>query len=228
MSRCLICNAEIRVSFSWINFVKENDSDGICDSCKKRLEPISGERCTYCSRDLSLVPIEYQYGSVCRDCKMWFDLGESHLDGNFSIFHYNEFMKDLIAQIKYRGDYKLLSVFSSYIVIPDVVTCVVTIPLSSERHLERGFNQVEGIAAFANIPVTQALKRVHSEKQAKKNRVSRVKSEQVFSLCDIELSGEVVLLLDDVYTTGTTLQNAAKVLKEDGGVDKVFSMTIAR
>lgn len=216
------------MGFTWINFIKDADTEAICETCRRNLELIGGDRCIYCSRDLSLLPKAYRFGDMCRDCNAWYELGGSHLDGNFSIFHYNEFIKELIAQIKYRGDYKLLSVFAPYIIVPEGVTCAVAIPLSHERHLERGFNQVEGLAEFANIPLTNALLRIHSEKQAKKNRISRLKSEQVFSLADIDLSGEVVLLLDDVYTTGTTLQHAAKVLKREGGAQAVFSVTIAR
>lgn len=69
--------------------------------------------------------------------------------------------------------------------------------------------------------------RTHSEKQSKKSRYERIHAQQVFQVCSEEVQGKRILLLDDIYTTGSTLRQAAKVLKSAGAIE-VKSLTLAR
>jgi len=215
--------------FSWATLFFDQKMQLLCDRCQECLEQIIGERCITCSRLLSQLSADHYQDQVCLDCMKWSESGRKFLDSNHSFFVYNEFLKDMMARAKYRGDYILLKVFAQYFrksVLPGSV--VVPIPLSEERHLERGFNQAEAIGTLACIEMIHALTRVHNEKQAKKNRAERLNNAQVFQTNGIDLTGCRVTLLDDIYTTGATLNLAAQELKQTAGAVEVRSLTIAR
>lgn len=139
-------------------------------------------------------------------------------------------MKDYIARFKYRGDYELGRLFARELKkVASKTDMIIPVPLSEERLSERGFNQARALGEMAGLSVKEGLVRMHSEKQAKKNRRERIERQQVFALHPDApaFEGQTVLLIDDIYTTGTTLRQAALLLKE-AGATRVKSVTIAR
>ena len=231
--RCLVCNSQIESSFGWVEILYEKNIENLCGKCTNKIEKIKGELCHCCGRELHRLSEEHYQEGKCLDCIRWEQNDQNFLDGNRSLFQYNDFMKDLISRMKYRGDYKLLEIFASY--KKDLIECyknkefvIVPIPLSEMRHFERGFNQAEAFGKVCGFNMTNALTRTHSEKQSKKSRSARLRSEQVFRMEPIDLAGMKILLLDDIYTTGTTLQHASQILKVQGGVKGVWSLTLAR
>lgn len=149
---------------------------------------------------------------------------------NDSLFLYDDFLKETIARYKFRGDYILARVFSAFIrekLKTLEFDYLVPIPLSPERLYERGFNQSAALIHEAGFKATELLQRVHSEKQSKKSRQERIHYSQVFKPLNANIENKVILLIDDIYTTGSTLYHAAKVLK-DRGAASVRSLTLAR
>ncbi|WP_331435273.1 phosphoribosyltransferase family protein [Bacillus sp. SA1-12] len=74
----------------------------------------------------------------------------------------------------------------------------------------------------------ELLWRTHHEKQSKKSRMERLAAENVFSYASSsKIEDKQILLVDDIYTTGSTLRNAAKLLV-DNGAKTVFSLTLIR
>lgn len=198
----------------------------ICKLCNHLLPVISGSRCLRCSRR-SDVP-------KCIDCLQWEKFpGKDTLKCNYSIYQYNEFMQDIITKWKYRGDYELGYIFKNacrthfrkMMQTTAKTHLAIPIPLSVERQVERGFNQAEMLAQFLPIPKAAYLQRVTSEKQAKKTRSERMESANPFRLK--KPINKPVILVDDIYTTGTTLRHAAKVLIEHG-CPEVISFTLIR
>ncbi|WP_319805544.1 ComF family protein [Cytobacillus firmus] len=104
---------------------------------------------------------------------------------------------------------------------------LVPIPLSPERLYERGFNQSAALIHESGYTAIELLQRVHSEKQSKKSRQERIHHNQVFKPLNADIENKVILLIDDIYTTGSTLYHAAKVLKASGAAS-VSSFTLAR
>nr|WP_276532455.1 phosphoribosyltransferase family protein [Cytobacillus horneckiae] len=105
---------------------------------------------------------------------------------------------------------------------------LVPIPLSPERKYERGFNQSEALINALGRQPLSILTRIHSEKQSKKSRNERISLPQVFQLTDsAAIQDKCLVIIDDIYTTGSTLRHAAKLLKESGAKE-VTSLTIAR
>lgn len=225
---CLLCNEEMRQELSWKSvFLKVNEK-AVCDTCNDKFEIITGDRCRICSRNLA----ELQ-DSLCYDCIRWErdSMWSGCLSSNHSLFIYNDFIKEIIAKYKFRGDYAIAGAFAPYLMQQLAkmdFDYLIPIPLSDERLRERGFNQAKGLGEMAGYSCEEYLKRTHSEKQSKKTRDERINLAQVFQvLSDKEILGKHILLIDDIYTTGSTLRQAARVLRLEGAND-VKSITLVR
>ncbi|WP_175990231.1 ComF family protein [Bacillus sp. Marseille-Q1617] len=228
---CLYCVNPIKEVISWKGLFY-NEPEYLCEQCLKGLQAISGQRCLHCSRSFENLASELVKGDICLDCYRWEKdpKWKGILESNTSLFEYNDFLKEYLARYKYRGDYALAKAFAL-----QIANClkgmhyhhIATIPLSQERHYERGFNQSTALLEAAGIAASPLLTRIHSEKQSKKSRQERLEQKQVFILPKADLKGQSILLFDDIYTTGTTLRQAAKLLKE-AGAHEVSSLTLAR
>ncbi|MFC0272219.1 ComF family protein [Metabacillus herbersteinensis] len=194
-----------------------------------KLTKIDGKRCSVCSR-----PQETE--QVCFDCERWetSEAWRGVLIKNHSIFEYTDFMKEVLAAFKFRGDAELVKIFKEEMravyqkQFSAEIDGIVPIPLSADRLYERGFNQARLLAEQLPIPTKDLLQRTHHEKQSKKSRQERLQSSNVFTTeSATEILEKNILLVDDIYTTGTTLRHAAKVLLNNGAA-KVSSLTLIR
>jgi competence protein ComFC len=232
-AQCLICHEIIQPEMGWKAIFSVEKERIICPTCEGKFELIEGEQCRVCSRPFQFLDERFRHGNMCHDCKRWEedDDWKGYLDSNHSIYLYNDFFREVMATFKYRGDYVLAKIFAEKIkdflkkIQPDLF---VPIPLSNERLYERGFNQAEAVLNESGLTPTMPLTRIHSEKQSKKSRSERIHIPQVFQVDhQIELIGVNILLIDDIYTTGSTLRHAAKLLKESGAKG-IQSLTLAR
>ncbi|MBN8193960.1 ComF family protein [Bacillus sp. NTK074B] len=231
VNNCLYCEGELVEMLSWRGLFY-SEPQFLCEECLVQLEKIEGERCNGCSRSLDELPSNLIKEGVCLDCHRWEQDPEWRgiLAHSHSFYHYNDFLKDYLARYKYRGDHVLAQAFShtikSYL---DKIKydLLIPIPLSDERLYERGFNQSTALLEEAEVRPSHILTRSHSEKQSKKTRSERLRQEQVFHLTENVVREKNILLFDDIYTTGTTLRQAAKLLKEAGAAE-VSSLTLAR
>ncbi len=232
-AQCVICHEIIQSKMGWKAIFSEEKELIICPTCEGEFEIIEGEQCGICSRPFQFLDERFRHGNMCHDCKRWEedDDWKGYLDSNHSIYLYNDFFREVMATFKYRGDYVLAKIFAEKIkdflkkIQPDLF---VPIPLSNERLYERGFNQAEALLIELGLTPTKPLTRIHSEKQSKKSRSERIHIPQVFQVDrQIEIIGKNILLIDDIYTTGSTLRHAAKLLKESGAKG-VQSLTLAR
>ncbi|MCD7034453.1 ComF family protein [Metabacillus sp. GX 13764] len=171
----------------------------------------------------------------CSDCFRWNKNREwaGVLTKNISIYQYNEEMKAVLARYKFRGDAELSKLFAgemnkTYREHFREAEAAVPIPLSEERLYERGFNQAELLAKQIPIPMLHPLKRISTEKQSKKSRKERLQNLHLFQLSYADdIQNKHLLLIDDLYTTGFTVRQAAKILLENGA-SSVSSLTLIR
>ena len=159
------------------------------------------------------------------------------LDGLTSIFHYNGIIKEAVKTLKYRLVTDLAQEFASLVPSVDFVDSIlVPIPLHPSRFRDRGFNQAEvlgwPLADRLLIPIrTDILRRVKAttpqvEMKDKKERLKNMKD--VFSINKEAMKYcNNVLLFDDVFTTGATMQAAGETLKR-AGATFVWAVTMAR
>lgn len=226
--RCVWCNTIIIPEVNWQTFFIPAKAKTLCETCQAGLERINQITCKICGRNNS-------NEQICPDCQKWQEDSAyaNLLTFNRSVYQYNEQLQAMITKWKYRGDYLIHQAFLQDLVktfettffkeIPDAI--LVPIPLSEERLQERAFNQAETIANKLPYPTNNVLKRLHGEKQAKRTRQARLASTNPF-LLETAIT-KPVILIDDIYTTGTTLRHAAKLLKQNC-CPKVYAFTLAR
>jgi competence protein ComFC len=229
--RCLYCGEGIILSIGWGTLLSRVEEVLLCDQCTKQFLPIEGDCCVRCSRPFQSLAEEFRKGDFCYDCVRWEEDNEwkGILARNVSLYEYNEFLKGVISRYKFRGDYVLSKFLCKGLkkVIKEY-DLFVPVPLSNERLYERGFNQAEALILEAGFTPTLVLKRTHTEKQSKKSREERIHLSNVFKIAsEEEIVGKKVLLVDDIYTTGSTLLHAGKILKRQGALS-VSSFTVAR
>nr|WP_279325946.1 phosphoribosyltransferase family protein [Bacillus sp. FJAT-47783] len=109
---------------------------------------------------------------------------------------------------------------STYVTLP--------IPLSQQRLYERGFNQALLLSQQLHLPIIEPLEKIDLKKQSKKSRNERIHSKNMFTLTKPELvKDQHIIIIDDIYTTGTTIRHAAKLLHQ-AGASTVQSLTLIR
>jgi ComF family protein len=109
--------------------------------------------------------------------------------------------------------------------------CVTPVPLHHSRLRHRGFNQAADLARHLGVPIVHALRRVRATATQTElpaaQRHRNVRDAFALARAGRGLAGAVVVVVDDVSTTGATLEACARVLK-DGGVKEVRALTAAR
>lgn len=225
MPKCAVCHTDFALAHSWNHLFLLIEEKRLCFRCEKSLVEISGAICKVCGRRL-------EKEGVCSDCKAW-ESQKKVLVKNRSIYIYNEGMKEVMNQFKFRGDIEVIHAFASEVKALfqkefSDVDDIVPVPLSMERLYERGFNQSEAIASLIGRNVSNLLVKAHQEKQSKKGKFERIKEQNPFSYVGSRtIKGKKILLIDDIYTTGTTLRNCAAVLLE-AGAESCSSFTLVR
>jgi ComF family protein len=158
--------------------------------------------------------------------------------------HYEGALRDIIHAYKYDGRRTLAAPLGQLMrdsgaAVLDGADYVVPVPLHPWRRLRRGFNQATDLARALHRPLLHALWRAHATRpqMALPARSRRVNVRDAFILSPFAWRGSIlhrrllsrdliVVLVDDVRTTGATLNACAKVLKR-AGVREVRALTVA-
>jgi ComF family protein len=148
-------------------------------------------------------------------------------------------IREAVHELKYRHNVGLGEILAKQLVelvgsLNWDVDYIVPVPLGSKRLQERGYNQVmllaRPIAWELDIPLKRkALTRTRETRSqvglSREQRITNVQN--AFTAKEHVINGKRILLVDDVVTTGATINACAKALKE-AGVKKVFAATLAR
>ncbi|KIL23886.1 ComF family protein [Bacillus pumilus] len=225
---CLICEGHFVASFTWKSLLLLND-DRLCIACKHHLEKIQRPICPACGRAQSS-------DQLCQDCSRWKERPDSTslLVKNRSVYAYNDLMKEVLSRFKFRGDTALAELFKQDVQVVFKRSfsikepVLIPIPLSKERLKERGFNQSVILASLIGEPILQPLVKIHQTKQSKKKKNERLDQKGMFQIKQTDaIVQRDVILIDDIYTTGATIYDAARILKE-AGAKSVSSFTLIR
>ena len=218
----------------------------VCPVCRLRLmEPVSLPCCSVCAGLLRLPDGPRCPGcgglldntlAQCSEClerppRTWLQAVSAN--------HYDGPLRDLIGRFKYQNDTALAPVLAHLVAEswrrhgsgrPDLI---VPIPLHWRRQFSRGYNQAQLLSCELSrelgIPMAMLLRRQHFTRQQARLDFSarQTNVKRSFSLdSGRSIAGLHLLLVDDVLTTGATLDAAARILVADGAVVSV--LTIAR
>lgn len=213
----------------------------LCLCCQKRLAARTEYICSCCLLNFPVI------SKACPRCAL--SLGESDeceychgLNFSFSgvcaLGEYKHDLRDIIHRLKYKSKSNLAAGLAKMLVQkvekknwPEL-NMITSIPLHRSSYLKRGYNQAEllanNMAKLLGIEYQQMLKKV--KKTSSQSFLSR--EERAENLIDVfEYRGKKakgnILLVDDVFTTGSTVEEAAKVLLNKGA-EKVYVAVVAR
>lgn len=210
--------------------VVEDREERICRICRLRLPYVREPSCRKCGKPLYAEEKEY-----CRDCAS----GKHVFRQGRAPFVYDEIMRRSVSRFKYGGRREYASFYAEEILRKCgreaalwKAEAFIPIPLHPSRRRKRGFNQAEllarelskrtGIPADAGVLFRVKKTRVQKELN-REERAANLKG--AFSLGKGTLPYKNVILIDDIYTTGSTVDEAARILRE-GGADSVYFLCI--
>ncbi|MFV0626855.1 MAG: ComF family protein [Alphaproteobacteria bacterium] len=212
-----------------------NGNDGICSDCFQKINFISRPFCEKCGQ-----PFEENIkgNKLCGNCikekKPIFRLFRS-------VFIYDDFSKKMILALKFLDKTENAKVlgklmfFSAKDILENEIDLIIPIPLHYKRMLKRKYNQAgllaQVLSKFCKIPVDYS-----SVIRSKNNRPQvefsgKVRHNNVRGVFEVKYPEKIrdkrILLIDDVYTTGSTMKECAKALLK-AGAKSVDFLTVAR
>lgn len=206
-----------------------------CPVCKEKIKFITGNLCPICGRAYFDSPAESHLCGNCLGNKPYFSCARA-------VASYETLILETIHQFKYGRNLSIGSALASFLAdfsFPDfefqVSSLIVPVPLHIKKLRERGFNQslilANALGEKQRIPVNFSLlkRRKFTLTQTGLNRTEREKNVKgAFAVSDKKkVAGKNVILIDDVYTTGATINECAKTLIK-AGAQKVAVLTLAR
>lgn len=220
--KCFICRDVLPVTQKLPN---------ICEKCKQELDILPIRKCVKCKK-----PMDVGYNKAyCLYCTHKI----SGIEGVVAPFLYDDKIRSSILRFKFGNKPYYARSYALYMYerlqkygISDSFDAVIPVPISRKRKSKRGYNQskcvAKEISKLLKIPLIDALKKIKecppqstlSMNERKNNVRNAYAMKKVKSLLNH------VLLIDDIYTTGTTVSECIKTLKK-GGIKRATVCTIA-
>lgn len=192
--------------------------------------------CQYCEQDLPRFDLLSCHNNLLSWPKLAKHISHQHFDSLIAIAPYNWPFTQWLPAFKYHQNFRFNELFSSLMAEAlehydnDWMLCPV--PIHPDRWSDRGFNQAnlltDKISQQLNLKVIPNLiqKKEATDHQAKQSGVERRRNlKNSFQIASIESMPEKVIIVDDVITTGTTVNLIAKALKK-AGVTQVDVVTL--
>lgn len=207
---------------------------GFCRDCERKVQLVGDTHCLKCGRPLADSARVY-----CPDCA-----GRSHFfDQGKGVFVYEGPVKTAMYRLKYSNRRCYGTVLAEIgarrygaWLREKQCDCIIPVPMFSNKRRRRGYNQAAVLARelgrILGIPVDErAVRRVRSTRPQKGlGRAERKYNlKNAFKLWESSVKLKCILVVDDIYTTGSTMDEIARLLKE-GGAGSVYclSMSIGR
>lgn len=217
---------------SYSGIMQGRTYDFLCEKCRAHIKEkyIQEPYCLKCGKQLDDMTQEY-----CDDCK-----SAAHMyDRGLAIFKYHDDIKESVYSFKYKdckiyGDFYGEQMAEKY---KDIITkwqpdVIVPVPIHRSRMRKRGYNQAELIAKALSqklslpMDINVLLREKKTEPQKKLSKDIRIKNvENAFKVTKNVVRYNKIILVDDIYTTGATINACAQVLKR-AGVQRVYFISI--
>lgn len=221
--RCPVCGG---LRFPW--------ESSTCPECAGKLRTVKEPVCFCCGRELTDDTKEY-----CGRCEK----ERLSFVRNFAVWQYDSRMKKSVADFKYNGRKEYAKFYIRHMkqrfgsqLLRYGVTALVPVPVSKERRRYRGFNQAElladGLAEELEIPSIGLIRRTRNTAPQKElspgERKKNLESAFVWDekeAVSLERIPETVALVDDIFTTGATMEACTKILLSHG-VKSVYGICV--
>ena len=217
--RCPVCNDIVTAG-----------GGGICENCRQKISYVTEPYCMKCGK-----PIENEENEFCRDC---LDKKHSFNEGR-SVLVYDEYMSRSIYRFKYNSKKEYARIYGQLIsdrlgskIRSWNADALLPVPIHKSRMKKRGYNQATLIAREVskrlNIPVRDNILIRKTQTKAQKSlgaaeRENNLKKAFIVRKNSVKLN--TVIVIDDIYTTGSTIDAVSAVLKESG-VSNVYFVTL--
>jgi ComF family protein len=212
-STCAVCHAP----------VPERRWGGACPECWNSLIPIEPPFCVKCGEPAPAIE------GLCSLCLR----GEHLFDFARSALLFTHVLREIIHHLKYADRVSMAKPLGDFLKRclanePFEGTMVVPVPLHRSRERVRGFNQAELLAARLGLPIERKLlrRRKDTPSQTGLSRTERKRNLAGAFEARADVHGKVIVV-DDVYTTGSTMNEIARTLKR-AGAERVEVLTVAR
>lgn len=212
--RCPICDA-----------VMAYGEQGICNR-HKTLPYVTGPVCMKCGKELSEAEQEY-----CEDCRRH----TRSFKRAYPVFRYEEPVASSVLAIKYHNKREYVDYYGNLLAerlrkagVADRIQIILPVPIHKRRRKKRGYNQAELLAEVVgrqlHLPVdkTHLLRVSETAPQKELSPLERANNiKQALEVKMLPAEWKTVLLIDDIYTTGATVQACTEALQE-AGVEQVY------
>ena len=202
-----------------------------CDICAEKIIYITEPCCKKCGK-----PVRYEEQEYCHDCEK----REAYYEQGRSVWIHKEPVSWSLYQFKYHnrkiyGEFYAKELYRLYgdKIRQWEIDLIVPVPLHWKRRRRRGYNQAEVVAKHLgrhmNIPVDSkaVVRRYYTNPQKELDERERKRNLRgAFEVKRNWNESRKILLIDDIYTTGSTINEISKILKEKGG-HKVWFLTIS-
>ena len=202
----------------------------ICRACYPRLSPVKSPVCQKCGKEVWSEEIEY-----CPDCVKH----RRSFARGMALFNYTEEAARSMAAVKYKNKREYLDFYGAALAVRYEnqirrmqVDVLVPVPVHPSRKRARGFNQAEVLAVCLGkrlgIPVGSGMliRDKKTKPQKELSAADRLKNlSGAFRAGTIPEGIKTVLLVDDIYTTGSTVEACARALRS-AGVSRVYFVVI--
>lgn len=219
--------------------IRESKGYSICEECINKIEKIIPPYCFRCGKPLSSM-VHFEEEAICADCL------NSKRSFSFvrSVTLYQGAIRKCIHLLKYKKQVKLIQPLGGLLIDfikndlfmkQNSFDLVVPVPLSRKQISQRGFNQssllAKQVADYYSIQFSDQLllKKYNNKSQVGLSRKDRKKNVQnVYSLNkELGIKFGNILLFDDIYTTGSTIEACCSQLKKSMAKE-IFVLTLSR
>lgn len=233
LSRFLLSLKDVCFPITCCNCKEIVDSEGLCSECWKKIKWIGDPKCKVCG-----APFEIDIDAICLTCAK----KKPYFDKAVSAFEYDDFSKGMILKFKHGDATRVCRQLAAWtyrsaeeaIKNADII---VPVPIRPFKRLKRKHNQSELLARelseLSGISYEPRILRKEKSTQQQEGLSRNARLKNVVGSFGINpeysdlLRGKNVVLVDDVLTTGATVNECSKVLKKRGA-EKVIVLTVAR
>ena len=217
--RCPVCDKAVKPFGSLI-----------CEECTKKIKYVKAPYCQKCGKEL-----RDKRAFFCHDCAH----KEHKYDRGMALFSYPS-VADSIYRFKYQGRQEYAAYYAQRMarVLGEKILslhpdALVPVPIHSSKKRVRGYNQAEVLAKelgrILNIPVeTKLIKRVRKTVPMKELSVGERQNnlKKAFKICHNDVKLITIVIIDDIYTTGSTIDAMAYELRQ-AGIKHIYFAALA-